>query len=139
MAGTRKSPPASSPQIRRRMERTRRRDTGPEMEIRRRLHAIGLRYRVDVHPIPNLRTRADIVFRSKRVAVFVDGCFWHGCTRHGTWPKSNRDWWRQKIRANVDRDRRAERQLLEAGWQVVRIWEHDSPEAAVDRILSAFA
>ncbi len=77
---------------------------------------------------------ADVLFRRARVVVFVDGCFWHSCPQHGTMPKSNRTWWEQKLRANVDRDRRADAALKESGWRVVRIWEHEIPAKAADRI-----
>lgn len=131
------TPAASSPEIRRRMETTRRRDTGPESEIRRRLHAMGYRYRVDVRPIEECRSRADIVFRARKLAVFVDGCFWHGCPIHGTWPRANAAWWKKKIRANIQRDRRTAALLRKSGWRVVRVWEHEPPQEAVTGIVVA--
>jgi DNA mismatch endonuclease (patch repair protein) len=118
-------PAASSPAIRARMERQRRRDTGPELAVRKALHAKGLRYRVDIPPIPGTRRRADIVFTRVRVAVFVDGCFWHGCPQHATLPKSNTAWWTAKLDANRHRDRDTDEQLLRAGWTVLRVWEHE--------------
>src|SRR5438105_2581206 len=102
--GARSTPLASSPEVRRRMKQTGQRDTPPELALRRVLHANGFRYRVDYAPISGLRRRADIVFSAARVAVFVDGCFWHGCPDHGTWPKTNGNWWREKIQANKRRD-----------------------------------
>ncbi len=120
--------------IRRRMERQARRDTAPELAVRRALHAMGLRYRVDLSPLPGLRSRADIVFTRQRVAAFVDGCFWHGCPDHGTLPKHNAAWWAEKIEANRRRDRRVDDTLRAAGWVVVRIWEHEDPVAAAERI-----
>jgi DNA mismatch endonuclease (patch repair protein) len=85
----------------------------------------GLRYRVDVPLLPSLRRRADLVFPRARVAVFVDGCFWHGCPLHATAPKNNAAWWRNKLDRNVARDRDTDRRLIEAGWTVLRFWEHD--------------
>jgi len=110
------------------MRRVRRRDTGIELRLRSALHRRGLRFFVDRSPIPGLRSRADIVFPRARVAVYVDGCFWHGCPEHGTWPKANAKWWRQKIQANVDRDRVADVALREADWLSIRVWEHDDPD-----------
>ena len=109
------------------MQQQRRRDTKPEIEVRRRLHAAGLRFRVDVKPEPDLRVRADIVWRGRRIAVFLDGCFWHGCPTHGTRPKTNADWWSAKLAANVARDRRTDEELTSRGWRVLRYWEHEPP------------
>lgn len=119
------------------MAKVARRDTGPELEIRRELHARGLRYRVDVSPVPSLRGRTDILFRPARVAVYVDGCFWHSCPDHGVLPKGNRDWWREKLAATVRRDRAIDSTLAELGWRVVRVWEHEDPAVAADRIEAA--
>lgn len=117
------------------MSRQGRRDTKPEMELRSELHRRGLRYRVDRAVLPDLRRRrADIVFGPARVAVFVDGCFWHSCPEHGNLPKANRDWWREKLRGNVERDRHTDQRLREAGWDPVRIWEHEDPIAAADLV-----
>jgi DNA mismatch endonuclease (patch repair protein) len=113
-----------------------RRDTAPEMHLRSELHRRGLRFRVDAIPLPGVRRRADIVFRTARVAVYVDGCFWHGCPVHGTWPKANAEWWRTKIVANRDRDADTDRRMSEADWLVVRVWEHEGA-AAADRVESA--
>ncbi len=128
---------ASSEATRRVMQANRSRDTSPEMEIRRRLHALGLRYRVDARPLPELRRRADVVFRPARVAVFVDGCFWHSCPDHGTVPRTNADYWLPKLARNVERDRDTDRALRAAGWRVVRVWEHHDPDAAARRIAGA--
>lgn len=109
------------------MLRTRRRDTGCEMALRRLLHAMGLRYRVD-HPLPiDRRRRADLVFTGARVAVFVDGCFWHGCPLHGTTPRANRDWWMAKIDANRARDQDTIQRLRGIDWVGLRVWEHEDP------------
>lgn len=119
------------------MSRQRRRDTAPEMALRRELHRRGLRYRVDRPVIAGTRSRADLDFATARVAVFVDGCFWHGCPYHGTFPKNNAGWWREKLAANQLRDRTSDRLLTEAGWQVVRIWEHEPANAAADAVEAA--
>ena len=129
-----RSPDASSPAVSARMRRTAQRDTAAEVAIRRELHRRGHRYRVDLRPSSQLRTRADVVFTRWRVAVFVDGCFWHGCPDHWTAPKANAAWWREKIEANVARDRRADVGLAAEGWLVVRIWEHEDVSIGVDRI-----
>jgi len=110
------------------------RDTGPELRLRSELHRRGLRFRVHKCPEPGIRVRADIVFGPSRTAVFVDGCFWHACPDHGTLPKANRAWWREKLDANVARDRVADAALSEHGWTVVRVWEHEPPGKAADRI-----
>jgi DNA mismatch endonuclease (patch repair protein) len=123
-------PPASSDHIRRRMQTARRRDTGPELAIRSILHRWGLRYFVDRSPLSELRRRADIVFPRRRVAVYVDGCFWHGCPQHGTKPKANGLWWEAKIEANRRRDQDTDERLQRAGWIVLRFWEHEDPERA---------
>jgi DNA mismatch endonuclease, patch repair protein len=130
-------PPASSEVARRRMEATRRRDTPAEVALRSALHKQGLRFRVDVAPLPGGRRRADVVFRRARVAVFVDGCFWHGCPQHGTSPKQNAEWWRAKLAANRARDADTNRELAEAGWLVLRFWEHEDPNVAVVAIVES--
>jgi len=132
------TPPASSPEALARMVRQRRRDTRPELAIRRLLHARGMRYRVDA-PLPGMRRRADLVFSSARVAVFVDGCFWHGCPEHGTQPKHNAAWWANKIAVNAERDRDTDRRLAADGWTVLRVWEHEAPETAAAQIAQIVA
>ncbi|WP_078324402.1 very short patch repair endonuclease [Mycobacteroides salmoniphilum] len=118
------------------MARQRTRDTRPEMEIRRTLHARGLRYRVG-RPLPGLpRRTADLTFAASRVVVFIDGCFWHSCPDHGTTPKHNSAWWEAKLRKNVERDKETEAHLSATGWTVVRIWEHECPIVAAARIES---
>ena len=129
-----KSPRPSSESASRRMSRTGQRDTTAEMKIRRRLHGMGFCYWVDQSVIDHPRRRADIAFTRARVAVFVDGCFWHGCPDHGTWPKSNVEFWRDKIETNRRRDLDTNRCLEVLGWKVVRIWEHEDPDVAAERI-----
>lgn len=127
-------PKASSAAVGLRMRRTPRRDNPLELSIRRLVHAKGLRFRVDSAPVSGLRRRADILFTAARVAAFVDGCFWHCCPRHATWPRANAAWWKAKLLANVARDRDTDARLRRAGWRVVRIWEHEDPGNAADRL-----
>lgn len=127
-------PKASDANVAHRMRHTGRRDTSAEWAVRSRVHARGLRYRVDVRPDPDVRTRADLVFAGARVAVFVDGCFWHGCPEHFTVPRANRDWWLAKIETNRQRDRRATQDLEVRGWRVLRFWEHEDPGIVADRV-----
>ncbi len=116
------------------MSRVKNVHTAPEMAIRRELHRRGLRYRVNM-PLPELgRVRPDIVFTRVRVAVFVDGCFWHRCPEHGTSPKTNAEWWRRKLDTNVERDRQTDTALAEAGWTILRIWEHEKTTTAADQV-----
>jgi DNA mismatch endonuclease (patch repair protein) len=114
-----------------------RRDTSTELAVRHELHSRGLRYRVDLAPVPSMRRRADIVFTRARIAVFMDGCFWHGCPIHGTVPKRNADYWGPKLAANVARDRDTDRRLTDAGWLVIRVWEHEPAGDASDCIEAA--
>jgi len=117
----------------RRMSRQRTRDTEPEMLLRRELHRRGLRYRVDA-ALPGLpRRRADVLFTRARVAVFLDGCFWHGCPEHKTTPTTNGAWWAAKLARNIERDRETDAHLRSLGWTVLRVWEHeDITHAATD-------
>ena len=110
------------------------RDTAPERTLRSALHRSGLRFRVHVRPVPGIRREADIVFPAARVAVFVDGCFWHGCPEHASWPKANAEWWRRKIEGNRERDDDTDERLREAGWTVVRMWTHEDPTAKASEI-----
>ena len=107
------------------MVANRSRDTGPELAVRRAVHAQGLRYRVGVRPLPDLRRTADLVFRTVKVAVFVDGCFWHYCPEHATRPAANAVYWEDKLRRNCERDTETDALLAEAGWRAVRVWEHE--------------
>lgn len=116
------------------MKRVRQKGTGAEMALRRALHAMGLRYRLQVPILSKPRRVADLVFPGPRVAVFVDGCFWHGCPEHATWPKKNADFWREKIEANRARDADTNRRLEALGWQVVRVWTHEAADEAAERI-----
>ncbi|MGE3840208.1 MAG: very short patch repair endonuclease [Vicinamibacterales bacterium] len=135
---TTRRPEASSDEVRRRMQATRRRDTPGELALRSALTARGLRYRVDV-TLPGTRRRADVAFLGARVVVFVDGCFWHGCPRHATWPKTNATWWRAKIEANRARDRDTDFRLKTAGWKVLRFWAHTDPNAAARKVAQTLA
>jgi DNA mismatch endonuclease (patch repair protein) len=115
-----------------------RKDTKPEVELRSALHRKGLRFRKD-HLVRCgvLRVHPDIVFTRVLVAVFVDGCFWHGCPVHQRVPKRNRDYWVPKLEANAARDRRVDQALVEKGWHVERTWEHEAAAAAAFRIEEA--
>lgn len=130
-----RGPTASSAQVRANMRRQKRRDTGCEMAVRRLLHSAGVRYRVDFRPFQDQRFRADIGWKGRKLAVFIDGCFWHGCPIHGNIPKSNAAWWIEKFRANADRDRRTDETLRLRGWAVLRFWEHEPPEEVAATIL----
>ncbi len=116
------------------MRAVRREGTAPEVRLRQELHRRGLRYIVERRPLKEIRTRADIVFTRAKVAVFVDGCFWHGCPIHGSAPASNAAWWQAKIQGNRERDVRGTAALDQGGWTVIRIWEHEDPVMAADRI-----
>lgn len=119
-----------------RMSRVKKRDNGPELAVRRALHSRGLRYRV-AWPVPGQKRRTiDIAFTRKRVAVFIDGCFWHGCPIHGTSPKANSAWWAAKIATNRARDANVTAQLEAMGWTVMRLWEHQDPATVAADISS---
>lgn len=125
---------ASTPDARLRMQRVRQKNTSAESALRRELHARGLRYRIHVPVLIKPRRVADVVFGGLHVAVFVDGCFWHGCPLHATWPKENAEFWRAKIVANQERDRDTDERLRAAGWTIVRVWAHEPPAHAASRI-----
>lgn len=139
--GAREPWPGVTPERRRIMAANRRRDTAPELQLRSSLHERGLRFRVDLPiAVPGRRPiRPDVVFTRARVAVFLDGCFWHGCPEHGSAPKTNRAYWQPKIARNRERDDQADRLLTESGWVVVRIWEHESLEQATSLVIKALA
>ena len=121
------------------MKSNRRADTKPELALRRALHGQGYRYRKDyrLDLDDGVRVRPDIVFTARRIAVFVDGCFWHCCPEHGRQPAANTWYWEPKLRRNVERDRAADVALGRAGWTVIRLWEHESLEAAVAAVVQA--
>lgn len=115
------------------MQGTARRDTACELALRSAVHRLGLRYRVD-WPLPGTKRRADLAFITARLAVFVDGCFWHGCPRHATYPKANAAWWREKLARNIARDRDTDASLRRDGWRVLRFWEHEEMDQAALRV-----
>ena len=116
------------------MRGNRNRDTRPEMAVRSAVHALGLRYRVAGRPIAGVRRTADLVFRRRRVAVFVDGCFWHGCPDHFVIPRTHVEYWTAKIERNRERDIETDALLAEAGWMAVRVWEHEDPRQGAERV-----
>lgn len=130
---------ATTAEVRTRMSRQKSRDTAVELALRKALHATGARYRVHRRPVKGVRREADIVFGPARVAVFVDGCFWHGCPLHATWPKNNSEFWRAKIEGNRRRDADTDARLAEAGWSTVRVWEHEDADEAAVRVLAVVA
>ena len=119
-----------------RMARVRQTGTKAEIALRRELHRMGLRYRVNFQVLLKPRRIADVVFPKLKIAIFVDGCFWHGCPEHSTWPKRNAEFWKQKIEANQARDTDTDKKLREIGWTVLRFWEHELPVAAAITVKS---
>lgn len=119
------------------MRSNRRRDTQPELSVRKILHARGLRYRVDHRVVPESRSRADIAFTRQRIAIFIDGCFWHSCPVHLHLPKANADYWIPKLARNVERDAEVTAVLRGLGWTVLRFWEHEPAGEAAERIIAA--
>jgi DNA mismatch endonuclease (patch repair protein) len=134
-------PHPSSPAVTAAMKGNRRADTKPELALRSALHALGLRFRKDhlLRTSAGSRVKADVVFTRARLAVFVDGCFWHGCPEHGNTPKANTAYWGPKLERNRQRDEILSRELRADGWSVVRIWEHEPLDQALDRIVAAKA
>lgn len=130
-------PAASSLAARAVMRGNRGVDTTPEVALRSALHRRGLRFRKHVQAVRELRCRPDIVFASRRVAVFVDGCYWHRCPTHGVSPRQNAEYWSAKLDRNVARDRRNDEALAAAGWKVVRVWEHEPVEHALAAVEAA--
>ncbi|MDA2810977.1 very short patch repair endonuclease [Nocardiopsis sp. RSe5-2] len=110
------------------------RDTKPELALRRAVHALGLRYRVSYAAIPSYRRTVDLAFTKVKVAVFLDGCFWHGCPEHHTVSATNTSFWAEKVRRNRERDAETNSLLEERGWRVLRIWEHEDPQDAAVRV-----
>ena len=126
---------ASSGAVRRNMQANRSRDTGPELAVRRELHRRGLRFRTSI-PVPGMPRRTiDIGWRTLRIAVFVDGCFWHGCQEHVSHPATNADYWIPKIVANQERDSETQRHLEGSGWIVLRCWEHEDPAVVAEEVV----
>jgi DNA mismatch endonuclease (patch repair protein) len=121
------------------MQGNRSRDTKPERLVRSELHRRGLRFLVDARPVRSIPRRADIVLRGSRLAVFVDGCFWHGCPIHYRAPRANDSYWTAKVETNRARDRDTDDRLGRAGWSAIRVWEHDDPVIATNRIVEAVA
>ncbi|HET9154802.1 MAG TPA: very short patch repair endonuclease [Solirubrobacterales bacterium] len=130
-------PTPDSAQTRAVMKGNKGQDTGPELAVRSALHASGLRFRKNVRPLNGLRCTADIVFPTERVAVFIDGCFWHSCPQHGRIPKKNSAFWTEKLSRNSARDVRNSAALESAGWTVLRYWEHEQPIEAARAIQNA--
>jgi DNA mismatch endonuclease, patch repair protein len=124
-------PPARDAGVSRQMARMPRRDSSLEMRLRRELHALGLRYRTHLRDLPGT---PDIALTRAKIAVFCDGCFWHGCPDHGTLPKNNREWWREKLEGNRERDLRKDQALLALGWLPIHVWEHDEARTAAAEI-----
>lgn len=122
--------------VRRQMQAQKTSGTKIELEVRRRLHALGYRYRVNRRPLPDQQFRGDIVWSGRKLVVLLDGCFWHGCASHGSIPKSNTEWWHAKIEKNRERDRRVDQMLGERGWTVLRYWEHEDRDDIVASILT---
>lgn len=129
--------PSTDPETSARMRAQRRRDTAPEVALRRELHRRGMRFFVDRAPLRDVRRRADLVFPRRKVAVYVDGCFWHSCPEHATFPKTNAQWWADKLAGNVARDRDTDARLTAEGWLVIRVWEHEDPVSAANRVQAA--
>lgn len=128
---------ASSFAVRRSMQGNRSRDTSPELAVRSLLHARGWRYRVSRRPVPAVRRTADLVFGPAGVAVFIDGCFWHGCPEHFLPPKTNTAYWTEKIGRNRRRDADTDRALRDHGWLPLRFWEHEDPVAVAELVEQA--
>lgn len=128
------TPKSSSDAAHNRMKAVRRQGTKAELALRAALDALDIAYAVNDQPLPALQRKADILFRGEKVAVFVDGCFWHGCPLHGTQAKANAEFWREKIERNKQRDSDTNQHLQEAGWVVVRVWAHEEPEAAARKV-----
>lgn len=125
---------ATNQAVRNSMQGNKSRDTKPEMVVRRHLHAAGLRYRVHARPIKDWNRRADIVFPKAKIAVFVNGCFWHGCPKHYVTPKTNKNYWTPKIQRNIERDQETFKRLKSEGWLVFPIWEHENLEMKAEKI-----
>ena len=121
------------------MQANRPRDTALEVAVRSKLHRSGLRFRKHRRPLEGLRCEADVVFPTERLAIFVDGCFWHGCPIHATRPATNQEWWARKLDRNMERDRDNTRLLRESGWAVLRLWEHEDLASAARKVRAALS
>lgn len=128
------APKATEPAIRKSMRSNRSKDTGPEVRLRSELHGMGLRFFKNRRPLTGQRTEVDVIFPGKRLAVMVDGCFWHSCPEHGSSPLSNASFWNEKLDTNVARDRRNQSALEAEGWSVMRVWEHEVGKDAAARV-----
>lgn len=135
------APPAPAPEswaknraVRSVMRGNKSRDTGPERRLRAILHERGLRYRVNTRPLKGIRRTADVVFPGRKIAVFVDGCYWHGCPEHYRPSQANHQFWHTKIEGNKTRDAETDQLLASAGWESIRVWEHEVPHPAADRV-----
>lgn len=131
--------PSSSPEASRLMAKVRQKGTDAEIALRRELYRRGMRYRVDYEVLRKPRRVADVAFPGLKIAIFVDGCFWHGCPEHATWPKQNAEFWRKKIETNRLRDADTNSRLLDVGWMVLRFWEHQSPTEATETVAQTVA
>jgi DNA mismatch endonuclease, patch repair protein len=133
------NPDPSSSDASHRMSKVRQKDTNAELALRRELYSLGLRYRIDFQVLSRPRRVADVAFPGRKIAVFVDGCFWHGCPEHATWPKQNAEFWQEKIEANQRRDVDTNNRLSALGWKVLRVWSHERPVDAAQKIARAVA
>lgn len=115
------------------------RNTKLEIALRKELHGRGLRFRIHLRPLPGVRCEADVVFTRLKLAVFVDGCFWHGCPDHATYPMANGEWWLRKLEGNRARDQRNDSLLRDSGWTVLRLWEHEPVAAMAQRVVEVVA
>jgi len=131
-----KTPKSRSVAVRNVMRANRGVDTGPEIRLRSLVHKAGLRYAIDVRPEADINRRADLVFRAAKVAVFVNGCFWHGCPKHYSSPKSNKRYWSEKVRRNRARDVETRFLLKRRGWRVLVFWEHQPAQSCSERVVS---
>ncbi len=129
----------SSSDASRRMAKVRQTGTDAELVLRREMYRIGLRYRIGYEVLRKPRRVADVAFPGRKIAVFVDGCFWHGCPEHATWPKRNADFWRQKIETNRRRDADTNARLQANGWTALRFWWHESPVEAAQTVARVVA
>ena len=126
---------ASSPEVRQRMQSVGQKDTPKELAVRKILFGKGYRYRINCKPLKNLNRKADIIFIKYKLAIFIDGCFWHLCPKHGSIPNANRKYWENKLYTNVQRDKETNEILQNNGWIVLRFWEHDDPNYAANAII----